>query len=130
MRVVLTKESKKVITVAEMPVVRQMIAELKEDDYTAEKYAAMAARLITGDSSVEIISATAEIARNCRIYNGYGEESGDLDVWIDFRAFSNYKSCFIIAGAYLSDIWQIGGENNEELIKQMYVRKFSEEAPF
>lgn len=127
MKVALTKEAKKFITVAELPIVKQMIAGLKEDESTVEEYAAMAARLITGDNGAEIISATAEIVKNSRIYNQYSEESGNLDVWLNFRAFSNYKDCFIIAGAYLSDIWQLDGENNEEIKSRMYVRKFNEE---
>lgn len=129
MKVKVTKEAKNFLTVAEMPVVNQMIAEMKDDENTAKDYAIYAARLITGDNATEIISATAEIERNYRVYNQYGEDSGNLDIWIDFRAFSDWKNCFIIGGAYLSDICQICGDQeiNEELKTQMYIRKFNEE---
>ncbi|MDE7332091.1 MAG: hypothetical protein K2O16_07590 [Lachnospiraceae bacterium] len=44
MKVALLKEDKKFITLADAPIVRQIIANMKEDEYTAEKYADMAIR--------------------------------------------------------------------------------------
>ena len=129
MRVTITAESKRRITIAEMPIVRRIIAECKEDEFTAREYAAIAARMITGDNCVEVINAEAQIAKNCRIYNQYGEDSADFDIWIDFRAYSKYKDRFIIGGAYLSDIYNICGidDIDEEIKKHMYIRSFLEE---
>lgn len=129
MKVTITADAKRIITIAEMPIVKRIIAECKEDETTAREYAAIAARMITGDNCVEVIKAEAQIAKNCRIYNQYGEDSADFDIWIDFRAYSEYKDRFIIAGAYLSDICNICGisEIDEEIKDHMYIRSFLEE---
>ena len=129
MKITITADAKRHITIAEMPIVKRIITEYKEDECTAKEYAAIVARMITGDNCVEVINAEAQIAKNCRIYNQYGEDSADLDVWIDFRAYSEYKDCFIIGGAYLSDICNFCGisEIDEEIKEHMYIRSFLEE---
>lgn len=129
MRVTITAKAKRIITIAEMPIVKRIITEFKEDETTAREYASIASRMITGDNCVEVINAEAQIAKNCRIYNQYGEDSADFDIWIDFRAYSEYKDRFIIGGAYLSDICNICGidDINEEIKKHMYIRSFLEE---
>ena len=129
MKITITAKSKRIITIAEMPIVKRIITEFKEDENTAREYAAIAARMITGDNCVEVINAEAQIAKNCRIYNQYGEDSADFDIWIDFRAYSEYKDRFIIGGAYLSDICNICGidDIDEEIKDHMYIRSFLEE---
>ena len=78
MKVKLEKEDKKYITLAQAPIVRDIISDMKED----------------------------EIAKNNRVWNALNEHSGDFDVWIDATAYvscaDGYE--FIIIGAYLSDI--------------------------
>ena len=76
---------------------------------------------------VEVLKADASIAGNCRICDQYSDESGTLDIWIDATACVNNNE-FIIIGAYLSDIFQISNnyEDNQELIPYMYVRRFKE----
>ena len=48
-----------------------------------------------------------------------------VDIWIEATAYVNDNE-FIIIGAYLSDIWQITGNNNLEISSNMYIRKFKE----
>ncbi len=48
MNVKITKEAKKWLTVAQMPIVRQIIASLKEDETTAAEAAKQAASIIFG----------------------------------------------------------------------------------
>ena len=119
MKVKLTEESKKYITVAEMPAVKQIIKDMKEDDDIIG-YAQAAARVASGWNGFEILKAEASIAKNCRVWNQYGENTGDLDIWLDIYAFDSYAGFYEI-GAYLSDIWSICGDNAEELKEHMYI---------
>lgn len=124
MKVTISNESKKIISLFEMPTVRQMIENLKEDEITAKEYAEMAARVAIGGYTVKVFEASASIAKNCRAENNYTNDSGNLDVWIDFTALTSEG--FVIGGAYLTDIWNITGNNNEEIRSHMFIRKFTE----
>ena len=124
MKVKLTSDMKKHITLEEAPLVQAMIKEFKEDETPIPEYAEMAIRAAWDTYSIKVIEATAEIAKNCRVHNFYSENSGTLDIWIE--ATAQTIDGFIIIGACLSDIWQINGENNAELISHMYIKKFKE----
>ena len=72
-----------------------------------------------------------EIAKNCNVYEQYGAGTGCLDVWITVTLPETYSAehharVIFKVGAYLSDIWQIGGEDESELKSRMYIRKFVE----
>ena len=71
MKVALLKEDKKHITLAEAPIVRQIIADMKENTNTAGEYAERAVRAACGGKaySVEVLKASAKIARNRRAWN-------------------------------------------------------------
>lgn len=127
MKVTLLKEDKKHITLADAPIARQIIVDMKEDKSTPAEYAGMAIRAAYNGSTndVEILKASTKISTNCRAVDVYTENSGHLDIWIDATAHVNGNE-FVIIGAYLSDIWQITGCNNEEVSAHMYVRKFQE----
>ena len=123
MKVRMTADSKRILSLAEAPIANRMIREMKEDESTAADYIKTAI-YATGDSVEEVYKAEAEIAKNCRIWNQYAEDSGDIDIWINAEART--RDGFIIIGAYLSDIWQLTGDNGEEIAKYMYIRKFAE----
>lgn len=126
MKIKLTQEYKKYITVAEMPTVREIIADMKEDSSTIEDYAEMAIQVAyDGIAYSEILKASASIAKNCRIWNAYNNHSENLDVYIEATAYVNGDE-FIIIGAYLSDIWQIDSDNRKEIASNMYIRRFKE----
>ena len=126
MKVKLTQECKKYITVAEMPIVREIIADMKEDSSTVEEYAEMAIQVAyDGIAYSEILKASASIAKNCRVWNAYNNHSENLDVYIEATAYVNGDE-FIIIGAYLTDIWQIGSDNRKEIASHMYIRRFKE----
>lgn len=128
MKVRLTSEYKKYITLAEAPKVRAMIADLKEDESTPADYIRYAISAVYDGKSfnVEVLKAEAEIAKNCRCWNAYAEDSENLDVWIDATAYVN-RDEFLIIGAYLTDIWQITSDNMKEIASHFYVRRFKEE---
>lgn len=124
MKIKFTAEQKKYITVAELPEVKKIIADMKEDTGLKD-YAEIAARIVSRDNGNEILKAEAEIAKNNRIFNRYTDESGTLDIWLTVYAFNSYKGFYTI-GAYLSDIWESTGDNAEELREYMYIREFIE----
>ena len=127
MKVRLEKEDKKYITLEEAPVVRDIIAYTKEDTTTVEEYAEMAIRAAYNGKAydIEVMKVSARIAKNARAWNAYNDHSETIDVWVDATAYVN-DSEFIIIGAYLSDIWQITGRDDQEVVSYMYVRKFKE----
>ena len=127
MKVNLTAEMKKFITVAEMPAAKKVMQYEKEnDEWTAQEWAKMAARLVFDDNGAKVIEATARIAKNQRVWDAFDEETRDIDVWIEFTAFSEYRSSFIIAGVYLTDLWQLTKDNADEIKSHMYIRRFEE----
>lgn len=127
MKVNLTAEMKKFITVAEMPAVKKVMQYEKEnDEWTVQEWAKMAARLVFDDNGAKVIEATARIAKNQRVWDAFDEETRDIDVWIEFTAFSEYRSSFIIAGVYLTDLWQLTKDNADEIKSHMYIRQFKE----
>lgn len=127
MKVTLLKEDKKYITLADAPIVRQIITDMKEDESTAADYAeyAINAAYNLKAYGVEILKASAKIAKNARAWNVYNDHSETIDIWIDATAYVNDNE-FIMIGAYLSDIWQITCENCKELASNMYIRRFKE----
>lgn len=127
MKVKFTAEAKKIVTVAEVPEVKKIIAYMKENE-TAESlkdYAAMAARVASKNGyAFEILKAEAEIAKNCRAFDNYHEGSGNLDIWLTVYAFSPLNGFYNI-GVYLSDIWQLSGDNAEEIKSHMYIEEYT-----
>ena len=127
MKVNLTAEMKKFITVAEMPAVKKVMQYEKEnDEWIVQEWAKMAARLVFDDNGAKVIEATARIAKNQRVWDAFDEETRDIDVWIEFTAFREFRSSFIIAGVYLTDLWQLTKDNADEIKSHMYIRRFEE----
>lgn len=130
MKVTLTNEFKKYITIAEAPAMRKIIAEMKDDTNTAKDYAEIAARAISGDNIVRILEASAEICKDDSTpLDYYNDNSGHMDVWVRFTAIiNNGFGGIIMGGALLSGIWSISGdaEANKEIMRHWYVRKFEE----
>lgn len=125
MKVKFTEEMKKVVTVAELPAAHKVIeAEKENDEWTAQEWAKMAAEIVCPRSSVKVLEASAEIAKNCRVWDTYADGSADFDVWIMFTAFAG--DSFVMGGAYLSDLWAASSDNREETVRHMYIRRFKE----
>lgn len=124
MKVKFGAEQKKYITVAELPAVKDMIKSMKEEDM---KWDADTLAMFITETGCDILKAEAEIAKNSNVYNFYGDDTGNLDIWVTVHALSNYKGFYII-GAYLSDIWSIGPQDRkDDLQSRMYIRKFIEQ---
>lgn len=128
MKIKVDEEAKKILTLSDMPIVKQIIKDFKtnEDDLSWELETL---KNIFG--ATEIIKSEARISKNCRVYNYFNENSNNIDIWIDATFYENYSSenkggVFYIVGAYLTDIYQSTGENWKELQSRMYIRKFLE----
>lgn len=124
MKIQLTNEMKHIVTVAEMPSVRSVIESERDDEWTAKEWAKMAAELVCSHSRVKVLEASAEIAKNFRVRDAYGEDSADFDVWVKFTAFAD--DSFVMGGVYLTDLWTASADNREETVKHMHVRRFEE----
>ena len=122
MKVAFTKEAKEIITLAQAPEAKKVIEYMK-DDTGLKDYAEMAARVAGGNDSYEILKATAEIALNADNYDVFWQGSGHLDVYLKIYAFNAYKGFFDI-GVYLSDVWQICGDNTDEIKSRMYINHY------
>lgn len=122
MKVTLEKDYRKYYTLEDLDRAKAVIKAEKEDDtYTAKEWAEYAAReALKGEKAflVEVIRAEATTAKNCRVWNRYGDDSADMDVYIRFLAETSEG--FIKGGACLSDIWQTGAV---EYTKHMYIRR-------
>lgn len=126
MKISITKEMKKVITLADMPAVNEVIKFMLDDTTTAKEAAEAAARIASGNNIVKVLEASAEIAGNARIWEYYGC-SAHYDVWVNFIAIiDDGFGGIIMGGAYLSDIHSAAGDNYEEIRSHMYIRKFNE----
>ena len=125
MKVSITEDSKRLITLNDMPAVKAMIAELKEDN--AKDCLNILANTFNTATPKEY---SAEISKNCRIYNRYSENSADFDIWVTVtlpETVENGKWVIYKVGCYLTDIWSISADNKEEIKSHMYIRKFVEE---
>ena len=119
MRVMMTDDSKKIITLAEAPYSRQIIEDLKED-IGLQHYARMAANVAGGNYNYEILKVTAELSKNPNVWDQYGEGTGMLDVLLKIYAFNRYAGFYEIY-VYLSDIWQITADNTDEIRDRMCI---------
>ena len=126
MKVTLEKDYKMYYTLEDFERAKAVIKWEKEnDEYSLKDWAEYAVKEALKDSNDyvrEIYCVSANTARNCRVWDAYGEGTGNMDVWIEFVA----QTCdgFIKGGAYLSDIWQTGSISYKE---RMYIERYVKE---
>ena len=126
MKIRITTDSKKVLTLSEMPAVREIQRQEAEDTMTAAEYLEMAARVASrSNAGFQIFGESASIAKNCRIWEYYGADTGTLDIWLEGLAFNPAEGAFMI-GAYLSDIFNItGNPADDQLVRDhMFVKEY------
>lgn len=128
MKVRITKDSKHILTLEEVELAARIIRDERENDsWDAGEYAKKAINAALNSHGAycnRIFEASAEIAKNCRVWNAYHEDSRDLDVWIEATAQTSEGFCII--GAYLTDLNEITGDNQDEIARRMFVRRFTE----
>ena len=122
MKIRIRKDDYKWLTIAEMPIAKTLQQMYKDYDFRAD--AAMMARVASGTyGSFEILKCEPRISGNCRIYDAHDTNSGRLDIWVDAYAYNSYYG-FYEFGFYLTDAWQVTGDNNDEIRKNMFVKAF------
>ncbi len=129
MKISITAEAKKIITIAEMPTVHKVIEAVKGDTCTAKDYAELAARIASRRNTVKVLEAKAAIAKNCRVNDRICEDSAQFDVWVTFTSIiEDGFEGIIMGGAYLTDLWDYSSKNADETRDHMFIRKFIEVA--
>lgn len=128
MKIQINEESKKVLTLSEMPIVKEIIKDFKDGGDNLSWELETLKNIIGAD---EVIISSAYVTKNCRAYNVFGDESGNIDIWINTTLYNRYSSentggAFYMVGVYLSDLYQATGDNREELKSRMYIRRFLE----
>ena len=125
MKVKMTADSKRLVNLEDAKMVNRIIREMKDDEETAEGYARYAVNAASEYGTVKVYEAEAEIVKNSRVWNAYGDDTKDFDIWIN--ATARTSDGFMDVGAYLTDIWALTGDNHNEIAKSyMYIRKYSE----
>ena len=127
MIVKLTKQSKAVITLEQLDAAKYIIAACKEDD-TAASYAELAVKAIettydVGRGDRKIIDCTAMVLPNSRVWGWWGDESQNLDVWIEGSA--DCGDAFVRFGAYLSDICGLSYDTRSDYAKNRFYTRLA-----
>ena len=127
MKIAITADAKRFITIADMPAVRKVIESFKDDSWTVKEYAEQAARIASDNNIVNVLECGAEIAGNRRVWDRFDNGTAHFDVWVTFTAIiDNGFGGIIMGGAYISDIWDATNYNHDEVRSHMYIRRFAE----
>lgn len=123
MKVTMPKNYKEWMTLADVERAKMVIAfEKTEDDMSIAdwaRYAGIEAMKGEDDHFDDVITASAEIAMNNRVWDVYGEGTGCADVLV--KALVKTMLGYAEVEAYLSDIWQSGAVEYKD---KMFVRRF------
>ena len=120
MKVTLQKDYRKFYTLEDLERAKAVIAFEKDNDESSVKeWAEYAINEAIGNEGriIEIYKADATTAKNCRAWNLYGNDTQDMDVWV--QAVAETTAGFVKIGAYLSDIWQTGAKQYRQ---HMFIR--------
>lgn len=127
MKITISKDSKRILTLSDMEGFKIMKESFKEQEQKDFDWEAASAIALASDNKVSnVIKYECELSKNSRIYNYYGEGTGQLDIWFTIYAFDSYYG-FYSVGAYLSDIWSLGAHNREEIKSHMFIQHFIKE---
>ena len=124
MKIRITENTKKQFYMSEMNCIEIAEKTMEESNWITKDDIQTFANLV--GFNVTVLKAEAEYAKNNRVYDRFGEGSEHTDVWVSFTGYNGWNT-FYIAGAYLSDIWEIGAVDCDELKKRMYIRVFKEQ---
>lgn len=125
MKVTLPKDYRKTFTLEELDIARKIIRDMKDDDATPAWYAEVAINhwfAHKSDGLDRVLEATAEISKNRMAWNAYGDDTRQADIWVS--AVAKTWGGYLELGAYLTDIWNIGGDTDytQHMYAQYYTR--------
>lgn len=124
MKVKFEKEDKKYFMIAEAPIVRKIIQDMKETEESAADTVEYAMHAMEVWENYEVLRASAKISHNCRVYNYFSDDSGTIDIWIE--ATVETDSAFYKIGYYFTDAWSVSSDNHADIVSHMYIRCFKE----
>ena len=127
MKISLTKEAKRFITVSEYEHIKEISENFKEDDLM--DYARMAASAVIGWQADEILKASAEYCHDNRAYEALCDGSEYLNIEIIVHAVKWYgdEAGYYEIHAMITDLWELAGDNHREIASRWYVRSFTKE---
>jgi hypothetical protein len=124
MKIKLTEDMKRVITIDKMDAIK-IVNEAMKDQKNLNWEAEQALLLASNNTSAEILKVTPQIGLNHRIRDYYDKGSADVDVWITVLAYSPVFGFYDIS-FYLSDIWSLCAENRNEVKQHMHIRHMTD----
>lgn len=124
MTAIISDDMKNVLTIAEsekLGIMNRVILDEDIDDYYK-----MMLGVVGFDSSCHVYSGQILLAKNERADDDYFGGSGNLDIWIEIKAFKQGVE-FCVLGAYLSDLWKF--DSSDEGYAALRQNMFIEEYP-
>ena len=120
---------KRVFNVAELESIKKIQKYLTSDGDERKKldlsWEVMEVVEVACGHDLEVLKASAEWSRNCRINDYYDVGTGNVDVWIEIVCYG-VSDGFYRLGAYLSDMWLVGEDNRSEIRQHMYIKHYVE----
>lgn len=123
MTAIISADMKNILTIAEgekIDIMNRVILDEDVDDYYK-----MMLGVVGLDSSCHVYSGQSSLAKNKRANDNYFNGSGNLDIWIEIKAFKpGVKFC--VLGAYLSDLWKFdcSDEGYAALRENMFIEEY------
>lgn len=125
MKLKIDADNKKALTLYDAELIPFLQEGFKEQANLKDEYQ-MLANFIT-QSTADVLTADHTICKNNRVYNRYGNEEHDtehLDIMLRVTCYDHWKDEFYQVSACLSDVWDIGAIDSDELKSHMYIRRY------
>lgn len=119
---------KRLFNVAELESIKKIQKSLVEGNDTGKLDLSWEVREVVEVAcghDLEVLQASAEWSHNCRINDYFDVDTGNIDVWLEVVCYG-VSDGFYRLGAYLSDMWQVGEANREEIRQHMYIKHYME----
>ena len=124
MTAIISDDMKNVLTIAEGEKLSTMNHVISDED--VDDYYKMMLGAVGLDSSCHVYFDQILLAKNERANDDYFNGSGNLDIWIEIKAFKQGVE-FCVLGAYLSDLWKF--DSSDEGYAALRQNMFIEEYP-
>lgn len=123
MTAIISDDMKNILTIAEGEKLGAMNRVIF-DEYV-EDYHKMMLGAVGLDSSCHVYSGQILLAKNERANDDYFNGSGNLDIWIEIKAFKPGVE-FCVLGAYLTDLWKFNSSDDGYAVlrQNMFIEEY------
>ena len=123
MTAIISDDMKNILTIAEGEKLGIMNRVILDED--VGDYHNMMLGVVGFDSSCHVYSGQILLTRNERADDDYFGGSGNLDIWIEIKAFKQGVE-FCVLGAYLSDLWKFNSSDQgyAALRQNMFIEEY------